>query len=205
MKRPRPPKKLLDSFNPTFIPAPQMDEWVKAVFLDDESKFFNEHHIHLRRAEIGYLWTNVRNTKQMKHVVATMEIPKPPMISNAWQKARYNQQLREWFGTDKLDFLMTLDARYMNDATMLMFCSTVDHELYHGGQKLTAFGTPEFTKAGKPKFALRGHDVEEFVGIWERYGFIAGAGDSIALAAAGKKKPLIAKADFQILCGNCAK
>lgn len=203
MKRPFAPKKLIDSIDNVFLPAPELERWVKATFLNEDSKLFNEDHLHLRFAKIGYLWTNAKNTKQMKTVVGTMEIPKPPTISNAWQKARYYQQIRDWFGTDKLDFLMTLDARYLNNVPNIDFCATIDHKLYHGGQKLDAFGAPMFTKQGKPKYALLGHDLEEFVGIWRRYGYEAGAGDSIAFAEALKEKPTIGKAEIKAGCGNC--
>src|SRR5690349_3540696 len=110
--RPRPPKKLLETRQTEFMPAPDLDIFVRDSFLNEDSKLYNYDHRHLRQARIGYLWTNVGNQKQMKSVVGTCEIPKPSPMSSVWQKARYLYQLRNWFGTDELDFLITLDANY---------------------------------------------------------------------------------------------
>jgi hypothetical protein len=201
--RPRPPKKLLESFQTEFVPAPELDKFVRESFLNEESKLYNYDHRHLRKARIGYLWTNAGNMKQMKTVVGTAEIPKPSPMSSMWQKARYYYQIREWFGTTDLDFLITLDAVYISKAPNNIFLAILDHELYHCGHKRDEFGKKLFSKqTGKPIFGLLGHDVEEFVGIWMRYGPRAGAGDSMKLLIAGKSKPLIGKADIQKLCGN---
>lgn len=201
--RPRPPKKLLESWQTEFLPAPELDEFVRESFLNEDSKLYNYDHRHLRQARIGYLWTNAGNTKQMKTVVGTCEIPKPSPMSSVWQKARYFYQLRQWFGTETLDFLITLDANYVADCSHINFLAILDHELYHCGHKRDEFGQKMFgKKSGKPIFGLLGHDVEEFTGIWMRYGPRAGAGDSMKLLVAGKGRPSIGKADIQKLCGN---
>ncbi len=102
--------------------------------------------------------------------------------------------------------MITLDAKYIAAAPHINFLAILDHELYHAGHKLDEWGQKSYYKTtGKPKFGLRGHDVEEFVGVWMRYGFRVGAGDSVKLMVAGKGKPSIGKADIQKLCGNCSK
>jgi hypothetical protein len=109
-----------------------------------------------------------------------------------------------WSGCVGVDgFLITVDANYAASASDLVFCALLDHELYHCAQKLDEFGAPKFTKDGKPVFAMIGHDVEEFVGIWRRYGPQAGAGASSELFAAGWQSPEIAEVDVASVCGSC--
>lgn len=202
--KPLPPEWLLQSLDEQFLPAPEIGDFVKEHFLNESSKLFNEDHVHLRHAKIGYLWTNTGNVRQMRRVVAMVEIPKPPTQSSMWAKARYRFQLREWFRADKLDFLMTFDARYMAECADINFLATIDHELYHCAQKLDEFGAPKFNReTGLPIYALMGHDVEEFVGIVRRYGPQGGAGMTKDFVAAAKKKPLIGKAEISTVCGNC--
>lgn len=204
--KPLPPERLLTSLNEEFLPAPEIGEFARDCFLDENSKLFNEDHLHLRHAKIGYLWTNTQNVRQLRQVVATVEIPKPPTQSSAWAKARYRFQLREWFGTDRLDYLITFDAKYMATCERINYLATIDHEFYHCAQKLDMFGNPKFNnETGLPVFGLMGHDVEEFVGIVRRYGAQGGAGMTKDFVAAAKKKPLIGAADVKSVCGNCVR
>ncbi|MFT0533259.1 putative metallopeptidase [Castellaniella hirudinis] len=64
---------------------------------------------------------------------------------DGWQTARQEQQLIEWFGHVP-DFLITLAADYCAQCSDAEFCA------------------PKFTKDGMPRLALRGHDVEKFIG-----------------------------------------
>lgn len=75
--------------------------------------------------------------------------------AGGWQKARQEQQMREWFG-DEPTYLITLAADY---------CALVEHELYHITQATDEYRAPKFTQDGLPKLYLSGHDVEEFVGV----------------------------------------
>ena len=61
---------------------------------------------------------------------------------------------------------------------------------------------PKFTQDGRPSFAIRGHDVEEFVGVVARYGATA-AGVSEMVEAASRG-PTIALADIAGVCGTCS-
>jgi hypothetical protein len=60
--------------------------------------------LHLRAALNGFLWTTVRNTKRPKSVAGTAESANPK--GGKWQIARQEHQLRRWFGTRQLDFLI---------------------------------------------------------------------------------------------------
>ena len=206
MIKPTPPKWLVDSLDEEFLPAPEIGGFIKEHLLNENSKLFNPEHLHLRHAKIGYLWTNTQNVRQMRQVAAMVEIPKPPTQSSAWFKARYRYQLRKWFGTDKLDYLMTFDAGYMFDCEDINRVATIDHECYHCAQKRDEFGGLKFNnKTGLPVFGLQGHDVEEFVGIIRRYGAGGGAGETKAFVAAAQLEPEIGLADIEKICGNCVR
>lgn len=107
----------------------------------------------------------------------------------------------EWFG-DIPDFLVTLDACFCSGASDVEFAHLVEHELYHCAQAMDEFGNPKFNRdTGEPKFAMRGHDVEEFIGVVRRYGPVGqGVKDMVAAA---QKPPEVAMIDIARACGTC--
>jgi hypothetical protein len=112
--------------------------------------------------------------------------------------------LYQWFGEDELDFVITLAAPYCLDANDATFCALVEHEMYHCGQKLDEYLQPMFSKkTGKPLYAMRGHDVEEFTGIVRRYGVEAAAAGTLDIVAAAEYKPELEVARIAELCGSC--
>ncbi|ALJ12626.1 hypothetical protein ATM17_12750 [Sphingopyxis macrogoltabida] len=205
MTRPYPPTHLVE---PAFIDAPdrfepdaELTSWIMDTFINGSGPLVNPEHVHLSDAHLGFLWTNSYNAKQMRVVLGQTEIM-PPMAMGKWQRARAIQQIEEWFGGEMPDFLITFSAPAcdgMNDAS---FCALVEHELYHCAQALDAFGMPKFNKAGQPIYAMRGHDVEEFVGVVRRYG--AEAAGVQPMIDAANAKPLIAGAEIDGICGTCA-
>lgn len=183
-----------------FEPAPDLAEWIIATFIDDDSPIANPDHRHLADAEIGVLWTNCDNTRNMRAVIGQAEMM-PPMAMGKWQRARAIQQVEDWFG-GLPDFLLTFSAPAsagMDDAS---FCALVEHELYHCAQSRDQYGMPKFSKEGRPVFAIRGHDVEEFVGVVARYGAIDHQIAAMVEAASGR--PSVALADIAGACGTCA-
>jgi hypothetical protein len=199
--RPTPSVDFLNDPAKSFLPAPEMEAWARETFIDDGSALENEEYAHLQHARLGFVWTNIGNARHGIRIVGQCEIM-PPMGMGRWAKARTEQQVEDWFG-DVPDFLITLDAHYVMQADDLEFCSLVEHEMLHAGQERDAFGNPKFTKAGRPKFAIRGHDVEEFVSIVRRYGPAAGAGATRQLIEAASRKPLIGAARVSQACGTC--
>lgn len=198
------PPLLADITQPeAFAPSPETLEWMRNTFFDSKSKFYNPAHEHLIGARLGVLWTNAPNSKNGKPVVGTAEMGKPTGSMSKWAKARFRFQLEQWFGEGELDFLITLHAPYLAGCDEANFFSTAEHELYHCGHQTDEFG-PKFHKDGTPVYAIRGHDVEEFVGIIERYGPNAGAGDTRAFVNAAKRKPLFSGKRIEIYCGTCA-
>ena len=199
--RPYPPEVMfgLDDFK-SFVPATDIADWVEATFFDPSSPVANPEHYHLANAHIGYLWTVVENNRKGKRVIGQCETGSPQGAMGKWSKARAEQQVVEWFGSVP-DFIITLDAEYCRQCGDAEFMALVEHELYHAGQEHDEFGSPKFTKYGAPKFAMRGHDVEEFVGVVRRYG--AGAAHIQPLIDAANARPEIAKVDIARACGTC--
>jgi hypothetical protein len=203
--RPWPPPVLSElESGERFVPEDRLPVFIHDTLLNEDSLLYNPEHLHLLTAEIGFLWTNVGYVKQMNPVAATAEIPRPPTTANTWGKARYKQQLRAWFGTDSLDFLITIDANYAMQASAAQFLALIEHELYHCGHKLDEFGSPKFTKEGAPVYGIRGHDVNEFLGVVRRYGASV-VNNGLEFLDATKHRPMITEAVISEVCGTCVK
>ncbi|MBX9719284.1 MAG: hypothetical protein K2X36_10660 [Microbacteriaceae bacterium] len=176
--------------------------WMRATFIDEEAPLLNEEHAHLREAMIGVLWCAEPNARQGNAVVGQCETTQ--FQGGRWAKVRQHQQLQEWFGFLP-HFLITLDAGYADQCSDAQFCSLVEHELLHAGQERDGYGAPKFRKDGSPAFAMRGHDVEEFVSIVARYGVGAAAGRTAELVEAASRAPLICEAEVAGACGTCGR
>lgn len=185
-----------------FEPDPKLEAWIRAHFIEPDGALFRAEHKHLARALIGCLWTNVPLSKQQMDVAATAEMPSAQ--GNRWARARFNQQLRQWFGIEP-HFLITFFAPESSERDDASFCALVRHELMHCGQKRTREGAPAFNKDGLPIFAMRGHDVEEHVAVIEDFGVYAAAGRSVEFYEAAKRAPKVAPARIAIACGTCLK
>lgn len=184
-----------------FKPAPELEEWVRAVFLEPDGPLYNAEHEHLRLSTLGFAWTAEANVRQGRRVLGQAELM-PPMAMGKWQRARALEQIRDWFG-EVPDFLITIDvaAAGFDDAS---FCALLEHELYHCAQALDLAGFPKFHRdTGDPIWAIRGHDVEEFVGVVARYG--TEATGTTDLVKAGTSKALVGVAQINTACGTCAE
>ncbi len=200
--RPLPPAELLEvsvTNIDRFVPASDLTLWLAETFIEDGGELTNEDHFHLRQASIATLWTTAANSRQGRSVVGQAEVGSPRAMGR-WAKARAEQQVREWFGFIP-DFILTFSASYAASASDIEFCALVEHELYHCGQERDEWGAPKFRKSGLPAFTMRGHDVEEFVGVVRRYG--ADASGVRGLVEAASHEPLIARASIAKACGTC--
>lgn len=198
LKRPMPPLDMIEDTGIRFEPADDLIEWARASFIDEAADLVNEDHAHLRSAFIGALWTNVPNGRHGRRVVGQCEMGLPP--AGKWSRSRIELQMQQWFG-DVPHFLLTFDAHYASECSDAELCALVEHELYHCGQERDAYGGPKFRRDGSPAFALRGHDVEEFVGVVRRYG--ADAANVRALVDAANRPPEISHARIGHVCGTC--
>lgn len=183
------------------MPAPELRAWAFATFIEEGAPLRNTDHEHLQAASVEFLWTNCPNARQGRVIIGQAELGTPRAMG-AWAKARAEMQVREWFGSIP-DFIVTIFAQAAKEGTDAEFCALVEHELYHCGQAIDAFGLPKFTKEGRPVFTMRGHDVEEFVGVVRRYG--AKASHSSAFVEAAINGPAIAPATIARACGTCQR
>lgn len=187
----------------TFVPAPELTDWINAVYISDSGPFYTPEHAHLSGAFIGCLWTNTANIKQGRQIVGQAEMPERSSKGGKWQKARADQQLREWFGNVPT-FLLTFDAFHAQGCDDTSFAALVDHELFHCAQAQDEFGAPKFSKeTGEPVYCLRGHDVEEFVGVVRRFGIQAAGENAMDFVLAASRPPEIAQVSVAVACGSC--
>ncbi|RIJ15967.1 hypothetical protein D1227_06355 [Henriciella mobilis] len=201
--RPSPPESLLaDHVTQQFVPAPDLVQWARETFIEDSATLHNPEHQHLNHALIGALWTNVPNGRHGRIILAQCETGAPRAMGK-WAKARAEVQIEQWFGGIP-DFILTFDAGYAATCSDVEWCALVEHELLHAAQERDAFGAPKFSKStGRPKFAIRGHDVEEFTSIVRRYG--AEPAHAQAFIDAAKKGPEIGRASIAHACGVCLR
>lgn len=180
-------------------PAPDLADWVNATILAEDGPLHNPDHAHLLDADLCFMWASSAFTKQGRTVVGQAE--QVMFRAGGWQKARQEQQMIEWFGRVP-SFLITLAADYCAQCSDAEFCSLIEHELYHVAQALDEFGAPKFGKDGMSKLTLRGHDVEEFIGVVKRYG---PSEDVRRLVEAAKSIPSAGRGSIAQACGTCLK
>jgi hypothetical protein len=192
---------MLEALAPAaFIPAPKIIEWATETFIKEGSALHNPDHAHLEHASLGALWTNVPNARHGRTIVGQCETGEPRATMGRWSKARAEQQILGWFGHIP-DFILTFDARFASVADDATFSALIEHELMHGGQERDEFGAPKFTRDGRPKFGIRGHDIEGFIGIAARYGAVEAGVKELMEALS---RPPLLKADLiGCACGTC--
>ncbi|MCA4961011.1 putative metallopeptidase [Pseudomonas sp. Y24-6] len=202
MQRPLPPAALLElsdlsSFGIRLTPAPEVWEWLQTEILSDTGSIHNEDHAHLIDADIRVMWASSAFSKKGRTVVGQAE--EVAFRAGGWQKARMEQQMMDWFG-DVPAYIITLAADYCAQCSDADFCALVEHELYHIAQATDRYGAPRFTQEGLPKLEMRGHDVEEFVGVVRRYG---ASPDVQELVDAANKPAEVGKLNISRACGTC--
>ncbi|WP_370683025.1 putative metallopeptidase [Pseudomonas syringae pv. atrofaciens] len=202
MERPHPPRAVITlteqpDLAVRIIPAPEVREWLRAEILADTGSIHNGDHAHLLDAGIQVMWASSSFEKQGRRVLGQAE--QVALRAGGWQKARMEQQMRDWFG-EIPDFIITLAADYCATCSDADFCALVEHELYHLAQATDQYGQPAFTKEGAPKLKLQGHDVEEFVGVVRRYG---ASPDVQRLVNAANKPAEVGKLNISRACGTC--
>lgn len=202
MDRPYPPASLLElsdlsDFGIRLTPAPEVWEWLQSEILADTGSIHNEDHAHLIDAEVRVMWASAAFTKKGRTVVGQAE--QVAFRAGGWQKARMERQMRDWFD-DVPAYIITLAADYYAACSDADFCALVEHELYHIAQATDKHGQPAFTKEALPKLEMRGHDVEEFVGVVRRYGASSQVQE---LVDAANKPAEVGKLNISRACGTC--
>ncbi|AIR71464.1 putative metallopeptidase [Dickeya fangzhongdai] len=200
-KRPHAPQSFItpaDLYPYTRLtPANDIHDWISDNIITDAGYLHNPDHGHLAEADIAFLWAS--NAFEKKGRVVLGQCEEVMMRAGGWQKARMEQQMYEWFGRVP-QFIITLAADYCAECNDLEFCALLEHELYHITQAVDQFGAPKFNKEGRPALKLRGHDVEEFVGVVRRYG---ASREVQELVDAANKPAEVAHLDVARACGTC--
>lgn len=200
LHRPLPSVEFVEEFAPyiKLIPATGVREWVIEQIISEDGVLHNPDHLHLLDADLRFMWASSGFAKRGREVLGQAE--EVMMRAGGWQKARMEQQLYEWFG-HKPDYIITLAGDFCSQCSDLEFCALVEHELYHIAQATDEFGAPKFNKeTGKPVLKMRGHDVEEFVGVVRRYGASKEVQEMIDAA---NQPAEVAHLDIARACGTC--
>lgn len=138
---------------------------------------------HLEEARIGWLLRHDVQFKAGKRILGTCYLPS---VQGSLRPVFDWFLAREFGGEPPLDFLVVLDDEYWTrEATPRQRQILVHHELMHMDHAHDKHGAPRYDReTGQPVFAIRGHDIEEFVAIVAEYGahrdeiraFLAAAG-----------------------------
>lgn len=122
-------------------------------------------HLHEGEATILFLMREVPKEKACRMVLGEMCLPKfggalGPVA--CWLLARLCNGMP--------DFVMVLDAAWWVQAPPIQREALVFHELEHAIHARDRDGELKFDPDGRPVWALRGHDLEEFDSVVRRYG-----------------------------------
>lgn len=180
--------------------APDLEAWIRSTFIEPGAALENLDHDHLRDARIGCLWAGEEWVRGGRRILGLAAIPRPPLGSTPWARALFAEQEFAFWGGDPPDFVLTFSAPWALEATDAEFCAVVDHELYHCAIAVDEFESPRFSADGSPRWAIRGHDVEEFLGVVRRYG-VAASGVAEIVEAARSNEMRIDLGAIRAACG----
>lgn len=195
---PKPPKSCLVALDAHFEAADKVRDWAFKTFIKAGGPLCNPDHEHLLEAKILFLWASYSETRNGEAVAGTAECYRPQ--EKKWNTGRSAELLRVFNGGEDPDFIVTLWASYVHEASPEAICALVEHELYHCGQAKDKDGEPRFL-GGQPVWKMRGHDVEEFIGVVERYG--ATNSSLKAMEAAFSRPPLMKRKDWETAVCGC--
>lgn len=199
-----------------FLPAPELRDWAKTVFLDPDSDLYSGTHQDIAEARVGWLWAGSDCRVRGREVAATAEIPRPPQGVNSWGKERYWRQVEGWFSTwweasdegedaepVRPDFIITVHSQGWEEWDDTFALSVVKHELLHCMQALDRYGAPRFNaQTGEPIYCLRPHDFEGFVEEIEWFG---PSEDAKRIIEAASRPPRAGRASIASVCGTCLR
>ena len=186
---PEVPRYLLSGLEPRFKPCREVGVWARRHLIDASSPIVNPEHAHLDKARILWLWASYTATAKGGAIgEAQLNLAQ----SAAYSQGRSTAMLRDWNGGIHPDFIITLSAPWFAEADEVSKCAVIDHELFHCAQKRNKDGERAFDRlSDRPQWAIRHHDLEEFVGIARRYG--AWSPQLQQMKSALEHKPLIGR------------
>lgn len=183
-------------------PCPEVRDWAIAMFVDPGGPLVNPDHEHLQDARIEFLWTNegFYEFDGTQRVLGTAQLGRAS--GKAWAKVQRQEQLHRWFRGEP-DFLIILDVINLSTARPEAICALVEHELMHCSFKKDEFGDPKLDKYGEYQWSMRGHDIEQFIGVMARYGPTSETEEKFIQAA--KDGPQFKGIELAGICGSCVK
>lgn len=130
-------------------------------------------HAHLQAANIGYVFRDDELRRHGQPIAA-----EAIMVDRILQSEKRYGRMVKWtlqhhiLKTEELpDFLVLIDRNIWGGYDAEERLALMDHELSHCWYETEEDGeTQKFAKDGSPKWAIRGHDVEEFCGVVARRG-----------------------------------
>ena len=197
--RPRPPDTWANTVGDVyrFQPAPEIYDWLHETILNENSKVYNPDHEHLvGHSGVAFLWAESSFAKQGRFVHGQAELV--AFRVSGWQRDRQEAQIMGWFG-ELPKAIITLSAGYCRSCSDDDFCALVEHELYHLAHKQSYKG-PCYDDQGRAALSMRGHDVEEFLGVVERYGASREVQRMVDLANQGAT---LSRGSIAHACGTC--
>jgi len=202
LQRPQPPAELFNVKSPPFMPAPELEAWMRKTFLDEESPLWNPEHSHLKRAKLGVLWSGVPLSVRGARAAAFASFPDG--MGSKFDRQLREMQMSAFFGKMP-DFLLVFDARIAVESSDRTFCRRANHELTHCGHKKDKFGVPLYNKKPfRPKFYLRPHDREVFDSDIRLFGARAALGDAVDVILRAERMPEFSDDEIAMMCGTCA-
>lgn len=206
LSRPMPPPEVTDGYI-HFARSPDVEEWLRDVFIDPAGPLHAERHAILEDATIGVLWAYPQAKRRGKAIAGQAERPRPPVGAFGWARSLWEWNMAQLFPGDALpDFVLTFSAQIAAEADDASWCALAKHELCHCAQAEDEFGDPRYHSAaagGGPVWTTVGHDFEEFNDVVEDFGPDVLGGGARSLIAAASRSPRIAPAFLRLACGNC--
>jgi hypothetical protein len=185
-----------------FVSGRTLQDWARATFIEADGPLFNPEHKHLKHADVLFVWSSWTFKKSGMRVVGTAQ--RGEQSGSAGKKELLESFYCGLNGGRQPDFVVTLCAPFFAEVDPVSACAVIEHVLTHCGHAKDCYGHPMyFRSSGLPKFTLRGHDVEEFIGVVKRYGAYDGALQQMKDAL--NSEPSIARAKVEAVCGCGAR
>jgi hypothetical protein len=169
---PKIPDEILNAETPHFMGAQELRDWAFQTFIDAEGPLVNLDHSHLVDADICFVWSSqcfAKGGNGEKVTVGTAQLANP--TGKDGSKERTEWMWRLWNGGELPDFVITICAPFVREAEAASICALIEHELYHLDVKLNPeTDEPMLDADDRPVWCIRQHDVEQFIGVVERYG-----------------------------------
>jgi hypothetical protein len=171
------------------------------VFIDEDGPLHNPEHEHLDKATIGFAWAPEENSRNMRRILGQTELM-PPMAMGKWQRGRAIAQMADWFGEPpRLPHHDRQSSPPASTTPASAPSSSTSSTI--APRRRTRFGHPKFHRdTGEPMWGIRGHDVEEFVGVVARYGTEATGTTDLVKAGAARRWSRWRR---RLACGTCAE